>query len=136
LNRLAKLACISPGIVINKLVLNAVSNKNQTQSIFKILCSFASLARLSLRPEHGCFFTSALKSNFKYITENRNEKMQQNYEAFLALVTKPWRRSAEDKVSREPLINASEFFSSVLRPYFESKTTDNQSLLYCFEVCI
>ncbi len=127
---MARLACISPETVINKLVLNAVSNKNQLQSIFKILCKFTKILDLGLGGQ--AFFIRLMESNLRYIVENGNEKMLQNYEAFLKLAIKPIK--SEDKELEEPLMNANQFCSEVLKSYFKSKSTANPSLLYCLEV--
>lgn len=85
-----------------------------------------------------------MKSNLKYIIENKSEKMFQNYLTLLKLLIKPignksFKDSSQEfnnleKVDLEPFINPNDFYSSIIKPYFKLKTIETQSLYFVLEV--
>jgi hypothetical protein len=161
LHRLSRFLCISIEIVVDKLVLNAVSNKNQLQSLFKvklfmtkankkfkilnhyktlpffkIMTQFSKLLAIKKSDCNLSIILNVFESNLIHIIVNRNEKILQNYLNLLSLFVYKEQSKKIDKSNKieTNVIDSNEFCEAVFKNRLFNKPLDNQSLYNALEV--
>ena len=117
--------CISMKNVIDKILINMLSNKNQVTPLTKLLFRFSKLLKIDYdKTLNFSILIECLKNNLVTIVDTKNEKMLQNYLNFLNLCLK----------NNSDILDSNEFYTKVIYEYFKLNIIDIECLAIILDI--